>query len=173
MPRTSVEQFANELGMLPTVLLEQLRAGGISKHLIKESLTEKDKTQLLEYLRKIHGLGVEKIKIKVRKKRTGRARQFSGIIATQVAALRLEEPFTAALVEDGTCSGCSQIASRRIANTNQGALALCAECVRKALKRYKKWTVSQHLSRKKKTGRRKSFVRILQGRAPGLGKRSS
>ena len=55
MSQTNVEQFASELGVLPAVLLEQLRAAGVSKNLTVDSLTEKDKTQLLEYLRKIHG----------------------------------------------------------------------------------------------------------------------
>ncbi len=55
MAQMSVEQFASELGMLPTVLLEQLKAAGVSKHQTKDSLTETDKTQLLEYLRRIHG----------------------------------------------------------------------------------------------------------------------
>lgn len=63
MPPMNVEQFASELGVLPAVLLEQLRAAGVSKHLTEDSLTEKDKTQLLEYLRKIHGSRGEKSKI--------------------------------------------------------------------------------------------------------------
>src|SRR6185437_7301150 len=63
MAQMSVEQFASELGMLPTVLLEQLKAAGVSKHQTKDSLTETDKTQLLEYLRRIHGSREEKSKI--------------------------------------------------------------------------------------------------------------
>ena len=63
MSQMSVEQFASELGVLPAVLLEQLQAAGVSKHLTEDSLTEKDKTQLLEYLRKIHGAKEEKSKI--------------------------------------------------------------------------------------------------------------
>ena len=55
MTQMSVEQFANELGLLPTVLLEQLQAAGVKKMLIKDNLTEKDKAQLLDYLRKAHG----------------------------------------------------------------------------------------------------------------------
>ena len=55
MSQMNVEQFASELGVLPAVLLEQLRAAGVSKQLTGDSLTENDKTQLLEYLRKIHG----------------------------------------------------------------------------------------------------------------------
>ena len=60
MAQTKVEQFANELGLLPAALLEQLKAAGVSKELAKDSLTEEDKAQLLDYLRKVHGTKSEK-----------------------------------------------------------------------------------------------------------------
>ncbi|SEL10970.1 translation initiation factor IF-2 [Nitrosovibrio tenuis] len=63
MSQMSVEQFASELGVLPVVLLEQLKAAGVSKHQNQDSLTETDKTQLLEYLRRLHGSREEKGKI--------------------------------------------------------------------------------------------------------------
>jgi translation initiation factor IF-2 len=63
MSQMNVEQFASELGVLPAVLLEQLQAAGVRKHMTEDSLTEKDKTQLLEYLRKIHGAKEEKSRI--------------------------------------------------------------------------------------------------------------
>jgi translation initiation factor IF-2 len=65
----NVEQFANELGVLPAVLLEQLHAAGVSKQLTVDNLTEKDKTQLLDYLRKIHG-AEEKGKISLPRRQT-------------------------------------------------------------------------------------------------------
>ena len=70
MSQMNVEQFANELGVLPAVLLEQLQAAGVSKHLTADSLTEKDKTQLLDYLRKIHGAKDEKSKISLPRRQT-------------------------------------------------------------------------------------------------------
>ncbi len=70
MSQMSVEQFANELGVLPAVLLEQLQAAGVSKDLTADSLTEKDKTQLLDYLRKIHGAKDEKSKISLPRRQT-------------------------------------------------------------------------------------------------------
>ena len=70
MSQTNVEQFASELGVLPAVLLEQLRAAGVSKNLTVDSLTEKDKTQLLDYLRKIHGSREEKNKISLPRRQT-------------------------------------------------------------------------------------------------------
>ncbi|MFN0315215.1 MAG: translation initiation factor IF-2 [Burkholderiales bacterium] len=56
MPQSNVSQFATELGIAPHVLLEQLGAAGVSKKLVPDTpLTEQDKTQLLEYLRRMHG----------------------------------------------------------------------------------------------------------------------
>ena len=70
MSQMNVEQFASELGVLPTVLLEQLQAAGVRKHMTEDSLTEKDKTQLLEYLRKIHGAKEEKGRISLPRRQT-------------------------------------------------------------------------------------------------------
>ncbi|KIO48715.1 translation initiation factor IF-2 [Nitrosospira sp. NpAV] len=70
MSQMNVEQFASELGVLPTVLLEQLQAAGVSKKMTADSLTEQDKTQLLDYLRKIHGAKEEKGKISLPRRQT-------------------------------------------------------------------------------------------------------
>ncbi len=69
MAQMSVEQFASELGLLPAVLLEQLQAAGVSKQMVKDGLTEKDKTQLLDYLRKVHG-AEDKNKITLTRRQT-------------------------------------------------------------------------------------------------------
>jgi translation initiation factor IF-2 len=60
---TSVAQFASELKMPPAVLLEQLRAAGVEKRAPEDSLTEVDKSRLLEYLRRAHGSAEAKNKI--------------------------------------------------------------------------------------------------------------
>ena len=71
MPQIKVTQFAKELGLLPELLLEQLRAAGIKKALTEETpLTEKDKTQLLDYLREVHGGKEAKQKITLTRKQT-------------------------------------------------------------------------------------------------------
>ncbi len=75
MAQTKVEQFANELGLLPAALLEQLKAAGVSKQLAKDSLTEEDKTQLLDYLRKAHGAKGEKSKITLTRRQTSEIRK--------------------------------------------------------------------------------------------------
>ncbi len=75
MAQTKVEQFAKELGLLPAALLEQLQAAGMSKQLAKDNLTEKDKTQLLDYLRKVHGTKGEKSKITLTRRQTSEIRK--------------------------------------------------------------------------------------------------
>lgn len=75
MAQTSVKQFANELGLLPTVLLEQLNAAGVRKLLVEDNLTEQDKTQLLDYLRKTHGSTESKTKVTLTRRQTSEIRQ--------------------------------------------------------------------------------------------------
>ncbi len=75
MAQMSVEQFANELGLLPTVLLEQLQAAGVKKMLAEDNLTEQDKAQLLDYLRKTHGSKEAKNKITLTRRQTSEIRK--------------------------------------------------------------------------------------------------
>ena len=71
MPQINVTQFATELGLPPALLLEQLQAAGVKKTLTADtSLTEKDKTQLLDYLREVHGGKEAKQKITLTRKQT-------------------------------------------------------------------------------------------------------
>jgi len=55
MAQTSVSQFASELKMPATALLEQLTKAGVGKKGETELLSDADKTKLLDYLRKSHG----------------------------------------------------------------------------------------------------------------------
>jgi len=68
--QTSVAQFASELKVPPSVLLEQLRAAGVEKRVPEDSLTEADKSRLLEYLRRAHGSVEQKNKITLTRKQT-------------------------------------------------------------------------------------------------------
>jgi len=68
--QTSVAQFASELKVPPSLLLEQLRAAGVQKRVPEDSLTEQDKSRLLEYLRKAHGSAEAKNKITLTRKQT-------------------------------------------------------------------------------------------------------
>ncbi len=70
MAQMSVAQFAGELKVQPSVLLEQLRAAGVIKRVADDVLSEQDKTKLLEYLRKSHGAAEPKTKITLTRKQT-------------------------------------------------------------------------------------------------------
>ncbi|HLX80167.1 MAG TPA: translation initiation factor IF-2 [Burkholderiales bacterium] len=70
MAQTSVAQFASELKVPPSVLIEQLRAAGVEKRVAEDSLSEQDKARLLEYLRKSHGSIEPKNKITLTRKQT-------------------------------------------------------------------------------------------------------
>src|SRR5688572_9825298 len=75
MAQTSVAQFASELKVPPSVLLEQLRAAGVDKKQPGDSLSEQDKSRLLEYLRKTHGSADTKNKITLTRKQTSEIRK--------------------------------------------------------------------------------------------------
>ena len=67
----NVAQFAKELGLASSMLLEQLQAAGIGKALADDTvLTEHDKTQLLDYLRRVHGAKDTKNKITLTRRQT-------------------------------------------------------------------------------------------------------
>ena len=71
MAQINITQFAKELGLPVALLLEQLQTAGIKKKLTDDTvLTEKDKTQLLDYLRQAHGAKENKNKITLTRKQT-------------------------------------------------------------------------------------------------------
>ena len=70
MAQTSVAQFASELKVPPSVLLEQLRAAGVEKREPQDALSEQDKSRLLEYLRRVHGSSESKNKITLTRRQT-------------------------------------------------------------------------------------------------------
>lgn len=75
MGQSSVAQFASELGLQAELLLEQLKAAGVSKANPDDKLTEQDKTALLEYLRKGHGAEAPKNKITLTRKQVTEIRK--------------------------------------------------------------------------------------------------
>ncbi|MBM3357959.1 MAG: translation initiation factor IF-2 [Betaproteobacteria bacterium] len=76
MAQINVTQFAHQLGLPPTLLIEQLQAAGVKKALSEETpLTEKDKTQLLDYLRQSHGAAEAKQKITLTRRQTTEIRK--------------------------------------------------------------------------------------------------
>lgn len=75
MTQMTVEQFAHDLGMLPNLLLEQLQAAGVAKRSAADFVTEQDKTQLLDYLRKSHGSSGSRTKITLARRQTTEIKQ--------------------------------------------------------------------------------------------------
>jgi len=73
--QTSVAQFASELKVPPSVLLEQLRAAGVDKRVPEDALSEQDKSRLLDYLRRSHGAEEPKTKITLTRKQTSEIRK--------------------------------------------------------------------------------------------------
>jgi translation initiation factor IF-2 len=55
MALSTVAQFAAELGLPTTLLIEQLKSAGVNKTSVDDFLEEGDKSALLDYLRKEHG----------------------------------------------------------------------------------------------------------------------
>src|ERR1700675_498349 len=71
MAQINVTQFAKELGLPIELLIEQLQTAGVKKKLADDTvLTEKDKTQLLDYLRSARGAKEAKNKITLTRKQT-------------------------------------------------------------------------------------------------------
>ena len=74
MSSNTVAQFATELKLPANVLLDQLRAAGVSIKSVDDTVTESDKAQLLESLRRAHG-ATEGQKITVTRKQTSEIKQ--------------------------------------------------------------------------------------------------
>lgn len=74
MLETNVKQFASELGLQPDHLLEQLRAAGVGKSSMEDVLTEQDKTQLRNHLRRAHGGTVDN-RVTLKRKETSEIRK--------------------------------------------------------------------------------------------------
>jgi translation initiation factor IF-2 len=79
MAQINVTEFAKELGLPPTLLIEQLQAAGVKRPLAADTaLTERDKTQLLDYLRQSHGAKEAKQKITLTRRQTTEIRKSDG-----------------------------------------------------------------------------------------------
>ncbi|NTV11506.1 MAG: translation initiation factor IF-2, partial [Zoogloea sp.] len=95
MGHTSVTQFAGELKMPASVLLEQLQKAGVDKTGTTDLLTEQDKARLLEFLRRAHGETQAKAKITLTRKQTSeiKATDSSGRARTVQVEVRKKRVF--------------------------------------------------------------------------------
>ena len=79
MAADNVEKFASELKVPVATLLEQLRAAGVEKSSAADTLSEADKEQLLNSLRKAHGATeAPRKKITITKRQTSEIKQADG-----------------------------------------------------------------------------------------------
>ncbi len=109
MAQINVTQFAKELGLPIELLIEQLQTAGVKKKLADDTvLTEKDKTQLLDYLRQSHGAREAKNKITLTRKQTtqikksdstGKARTIQVEVRKKRVLVKREAPVEAPPVE--------------------------------------------------------------------------
>jgi len=88
MVLTNVRQFASELGLTPERLQEQLRAAGVSARSLDETLSEQDKSQLLDYLKRSHGSRDES-RITVTRKQTSEIRTAGGTVKVETRKKRV------------------------------------------------------------------------------------
>ncbi|MDX8385541.1 MAG: translation initiation factor IF-2 [Gallionella sp.] len=70
MGKLNVEQFATELGLPVPLLLEQLKAAGLTKEQESDPVSEKDKAKLLDHLRQSHGADKPAKKITITRRET-------------------------------------------------------------------------------------------------------
>src|SRR6185295_4477862 len=71
MAQINVTQFAQQLGLPTALLIEQLQAAGGRRAIAEDTLlTEKDKVQLLDHLKKSHGGAESKQKITLTRRQT-------------------------------------------------------------------------------------------------------
>ncbi|MCB5185430.1 translation initiation factor IF-2 [Methylobacillus gramineus] len=109
MGQSSVAQFANELGLPAELLLEQLKGAGVNKLAYEDTLTEQDKTSLLEYLRKEHGGQAPKDKITLTRKQvteikksdsSGKARTIQVEVRKKRVLVRRDSPLDSVSEEE-------------------------------------------------------------------------
>jgi translation initiation factor IF-2 len=77
MASNNVAQFATELKMSADLLLTQLKDAGVSKASASDALSKEEKAQLLEHLRRMHGVDpdADKKKITLTRKETSEIKQ--------------------------------------------------------------------------------------------------
>ncbi len=108
MAKSNVTQFAEELKLPVTLLLEQLQAAGVKKQAGDDAITEQDKTQLLDHLREMHGNKEDKKKITLVRKQTteikksdatGKARTIQVEVRKKRTFVKVEKPAEAVAPE--------------------------------------------------------------------------
>ncbi|HZR69010.1 MAG TPA: translation initiation factor IF-2 [Burkholderiales bacterium] len=129
MAQTSVAQFAGELKVPPSQLLEQLRAAGVHKKVAEDVLSEQDKTKLLDYLRKVHGSSEPKNKITLTRKHSseiikrsdasGKARTIQVEVKKKRVFVKRDLSDTGAIPVEAGAPGAAQVVDPREAEIRE------------------------------------------------------
>jgi len=85
---TNVKQFANELGLSPERLLEQLSSAGVAKGSQDDTLTEQDKGRLLDHLKRSHGAR-DDARVTVTRKQTSEIQTAGGTVKVETRKKRV------------------------------------------------------------------------------------
>jgi translation initiation factor IF-2 len=64
MPNSTVEHFASALDMSPRALLDLFKSANVAKESINDHISDADKNQLLDHLRKTRGAAAETIGVR-------------------------------------------------------------------------------------------------------------
>ena len=138
MDQMTVSQFAAELKMPAPALLEQLAKAGVSKKAAADMVTEQDKSQLLDYLRKSHGETAPKAKITLTRKQTSeiKATDSTGKARTVQVEVRKKRVFVkrdpAEIAAEAAAAEAAQAeAAARLAAEAAAAEAAAAEAAAK------------------------------------------
>jgi translation initiation factor IF-2 len=103
MSSTTVAEFANELKKPTAILLEQLKAAGVSKTSATDSLSDADKQRLLGFLQASHGTASpERKKITLVKKSTTEIKQADSTGKARTIQVEVRKKRTFVRRDDGT-----------------------------------------------------------------------
>lgn len=99
MSNNTVQQFASEMRMSETRLLEQLRAAGVNKQSSSDELSSDDKQKLLAYLKQSNGNDAENSQITVSRKQTSSVKTAGRTVEVQTRksrSIQIEAPVAVA-----------------------------------------------------------------------------
>ena len=88
MPEILISKFAKEIGLPAELLLEKLKAAGINKSGQSDSLSQKDKMKLLEFLRGASSNDTSTTKVP--KKKTTEIKKISNLGKTRTIEIKVK-----------------------------------------------------------------------------------
>jgi translation initiation factor IF-2 len=158
MAQINVTQLAQQLGLPTALLIEQLQAAGVNRALREDTLlTEKDKTQLLEHLRKSHGAGESKQKITLTRRQTTEIKKSDSLGKSRT--IHVEVRKKRVLVKRDTEAEAAPAPARPVLDAEQIAL-------REAEARQQAELAARQAEDAEKKRRRKEAEAVAEAKAP-------